>query len=136
MEKFDLTEKERLLYAMQLEILEKLNPSEDKRYKNLRKAIEEGYTAHYCDLKEYIYEELSFDDCIFVTKVLNMYRGLINSSKKNKSNKKRVSFPGFDGNDGLEGRMCSYVQYLFEDLDGYKEIIKNYQQVNIIATCK
>ena len=69
-----LTAKERLSYALQLRILEKLSPDDDT-LKNLKTAIEEGYTIHYQDLFEILSNELSLEDCRFVLDVLEMYRG-------------------------------------------------------------
>lgn len=122
----ELTLKERLNFSFQLRILESLNP-EDESFKNMRTAIEEGYTIHYQDLFEFISEELSLNDCRFVLDVLEMYRGLIFSALKFKDIDliKKVEFRGFDFNDNLESRMAGYARYFVFDLRRYDEIKTN-----------
>lgn len=127
---FNLTEKERLSYILQLLILEKLSPK-DETYKNIREALENGFIHHYKDLKEiFLYRELSIEDSKFVLDVLEMYRGLTYSAKDlSIENMNDVRFQGFDGNDDLEVKMMSYTKYFMEDLDRYPEIrdqCKNY----------
>lgn len=123
--KFELTEKERLSYILQLMTLEKLDPI-DETFKNLRTALEEGFTIHYSDLKEtFLHNELSIENCRLVLDVLDMYRGLIYSANILKwENKEKVKFPGFDCNHSLEVKMYSYAKYFLDDLDRYNEIKK------------
>lgn len=120
---FDLTEKERLSYILQLLILEKLEP-EDNVYANIRKALENGFTNHYADLKDtFLANELSLENCRLVLDILDMYRGLIFSAQNHKwDNMQKVRFPGFDCNDTLESKMYSYAKYFMEDLDRFDEI--------------
>jgi uncharacterized protein len=122
---FNLTEKERISYILQLSILEKLYP-EDKTYKDIRKALENGFTLHYKDLRRFICEgedELSIENCKLVLDILDVYRGLIFSAKNNNwKDMSPVRFKGFDCNDKLEVIMHSYAKYFMEDLDRYDEI--------------
>jgi|WetSurMetagenome_2_1015567.scaffolds.fasta_scaffold07149_2 uncharacterized protein len=124
---FNLTEKERISYILQLSILEKLYP-EDKTYKDIREALENGFTLHYKDLRKFICEgedELSIENCKLVLDILDMYRGLIYSAQNNKwKDMKPVKFKGFDCNDELEVIMYSYAKYLMEDLNRFDEIKK------------
>ncbi len=125
MEEIKLTEKERLSYALQLKILEKLTG--DDTYKKLVTVVEEGYTLHYRDLFESIYEELSIENCRFVLDVLEMYRGL-NFSANLLGDEKllgKARFKGFDFNNSLEGKMGSYARYFVFDLQRYDEIRDN-----------
>ena len=126
MEYLKFTLKDRLNYSLQLRILESLNP-EDESFKNMRIAIEEGYTIHYQDLFESISEELSLNDCRFVLDVLEMYRGLIFSALALNDLEliTKVKFKGFDFNDNLEGKMASYARYFVFDLRRYDEIKDN-----------
>lgn len=121
-----LTAKERLSYALQLRILEKLSPDDDT-LKNLKTAIEEGYTIHYQDLFEILSNELSLEDCRFVLDVLEMYRGLIFSALQINETDivNKVKFRGFDFNDNLEARMASYARNFVFDLRRYDEIKTN-----------
>lgn len=123
MENFELTEKERISYILQLKILSKLYP-EDPTYKELSIALESGYTYHYSDLASYFLEdELPVEDCKLVLDILDMYRGIIFSAKHFKwSDMNRVRFPGFDYNDSLELKMGLYAQYFMEVLKRYDEI--------------
>ncbi len=120
-----LTKQERLSYSLQLKILEKLTG--DDSYKNLITMLEEGYTLHYQDLFELLYNDLSIEDCRFVLDVLEMYRGL-NFSANSLGDKKlleEIQFKGFDFNDSLEGKMASYARYFVFDLQRYDEIRDN-----------
>lgn len=123
--KFELTEKERLSYILQFLTLEKLDPT-DPTYKNLRVALEEGYSIHYSDLRErFLNHELSIENCRLVLDILDMYRGIIFSTDKLQSeNRMDVRFPGFDCNDSLELKMYSYARYFLEDLGRFDEIKK------------
>lgn len=124
--KFELTEKERLSYILQLEILEKLSP-EEHRYTELKEALINGFTYHYNDLVNFFLDknELSIEESRLVLDILKMYRGLIFSATKlGWENMGKVTFLGFDGNDSIEAKMCNYVQYLIEELGRYDEIRK------------
>lgn len=124
MEKLKLSEKERLSYVLQLEILETLHP-EDDSYKNIKKALSCGYTYHYEELfSRFLNEkELSIEDCKLVLDILDMYRSLIFSAQLYKwEDMSRVTFRGFDCNDMIECKMSSYAKYFMEDLDRYDEI--------------
>lgn len=122
-EKFNLTEKERLSYILQLSILEKLDPKNDT-YMNLREALESGYTERYKDLFDtFLYSELSEENCRLVRDILEMHRGLIWSAQNHGwEDMSEVEFHGFDCNDELEAKMASYAKYFMENLDRYDEI--------------
>lgn len=122
--KFELTEKERLSYILQLEILEKLSP-EKHQYTELKDALSNGFTYHYNDLVDFFLDknELSIEESRLVLDILEMYRGLIFSATKlGWENMGKVTFLGFDGNDSIESKMYSYARYFMEDLDRYDEI--------------
>lgn len=122
--KFELTEKERLSYVIQLEILEKLYP-EDTIYTELKKALSYGFMYHYGDLIDTFLnrDELSVNDCKLVLNILDMYRTLIFSAQHYKwKDMSTVRFLGFDCNDKVEVKMYSYARYFMEDLDRYNEI--------------
>nr|DAV88446.1 MAG TPA: YfbU domain protein [Caudoviricetes sp.] len=124
--KFELTEKERLSYILQLEILEKLSP-EKHQYTELKDALSNGFTYHYNDLVDFFLDnnELSIEESRLVLDILEMYRGLIFSATKlGWENMGKVTFLGFDGNDSIEAKMRNYVRYLIEELGRYDEIKK------------
>jgi uncharacterized protein YfbU (UPF0304 family) len=124
--KFELTEKERLSYILQLEILEKLSPKEH-RYTELKDALSNGYPYHYSDMVDFFLSknDLSIEENILVLDILDMYRGLIFSANKiGWKDMEKVTFPGFDGNNPTEAKMCIYVRYLIEELGRYDEIKK------------
>lgn len=121
--KFEMTDKERLSYILQLKTLELLEPS-DSTYRNLRLALENGYEYNYLDFFDtFIQNRLSIKDCRFVLDVLEMYRGIIYSAMKLKcTNLDGYKFPGFDGNNERECKMLFYVNYYLIDLQRYTEI--------------
>lgn len=121
MNEFELSEKERISYILQLEILSKLFP-DSGTYESLLDALKYGFKLHYKDLKDaFLYGELSVEHCKWVLDILEMYRGIIYSGKDNMDNSK-LRFPGFDCNDSLEVKMYSYTRYFLEVLDRYAEI--------------
>jgi uncharacterized protein YfbU (UPF0304 family) len=119
-----LTKLQRLILINQFRILEKLYPDEADHYKNLRIALEKGYSSHYDDLVQWIDDDLPDDECHEVFEILRMYR-YINFSYKNLEDKSNIDasnikFPGFDGNN--EGKQLCYAKYLMHDLDNFKEL--------------
>ena len=131
MEKIELSLKERLSLVLQLRTLQKLSEDYEKEdYQNMITALLHGYTLHYGDLFNEFYEkELSIDECRYVLRILEMYRGIIYSfielERKGalKSLKEEdVMFPGFDGNDDRESSYMSYARYFVRDLGRYDEI--------------
>jgi uncharacterized protein YfbU (UPF0304 family) len=120
----ELSEKDRLIIANQLKILEKLYPEEAEYYAQHRKAIEHGYRLHYDWLTEHFYEEMTEEECKEVLDILEMYR-IITFSFQKLSDKKgvderRLRFQGFDGNE--EGRQFSYALYFIVDLGRFDEL--------------
>ena len=125
----ELSKKERVSFIHQLQILQKLSdPSEFTYYENKIKALKYGFTLHYSDILDVIYdEELPPEKCQEVLDILEMYRGIIYSYIGLKREKKDISltdenvkFPGFDGNNECE--QMAYVKYFIDDLDRYSEI--------------
>ena len=120
----ELNEKDRLIIANQLKILEKLYPEEADYYAKHRKAVEQGYKLHYSWLVEHFYDEMTEDECREVLDILDMYRAIAFSFKKlqDKSgiDERSVRFAGFDGNN--EGKQFSYAQYFIVDLGRFEEL--------------
>lgn len=119
-----LTKLERKNIVNQLLILEKLYPEEAKYYEEHRIAFENGYTSHYEDYFEGLYDEMSDDECREVLDVLDMYSALHFSFRQIKNStsisKEDIKFIGFDGNH--ETSKMSYTRYFLHDLDRYKEL--------------
>lgn len=131
MENVELTLKERLSLVLQLRTLQKLSEDYEKEdYQNMITALLHGYTLHYGDLFNEFYEkELSIEECRYVLRILEMYRGIIFSFIELercctlKSLKEEdVMFPGFDGNDDKESSYMGYARYFVRDLGRYDEI--------------
>lgn len=121
----DLSEKDRLVIANQLKILEKLYPEEADYYARHRKAVEEGYKLHYRWLTENFFEEMSEEECREVLDILTMYRVITFSQQQlpegSGISKDDVRFPGFDGNNEI--KQYSYTQYFVINLDRYSELL-------------
>lgn len=120
----ELTNIERLIIANQLKILEKLYPEEAEYYFQQRKAVEYGYTLHYDDLFESLYDGLSEDECKEVLEILSMYRALTfsyqNLADKTGIEEEDIHFDGFDGNE--ETSQYFYVKYFIVDLGRFDEL--------------
>lgn len=124
-----LTIKERLILANQYDILAKLTDDdhEKKHFENLREVFTSGYSLYYSLATEWFSEEVSENECRFVTDVLNLYRVLYFSWSRNDEMKevideKDVLFNGFDLNDSQEVKYYSFYKFLVEQLDRYSEI--------------
>ncbi len=59
----ELNEKDRLIIANQLKIIEKLYPEEADYYAKHGKVVEQGYKLHYSWLVEHLYDEMTEDEC-------------------------------------------------------------------------
>lgn len=120
----ELSEKERLIIANQLLILEKLYPEEAESYSRKRKAVEQGYSLHYSWLTEGFFEEMTEQECREVVDILDMYRSLTFSYRdlddKQGIDEKQLQFSGFDGNE--EDKQFSYTQYFIVDLGRFDEL--------------
>lgn len=120
-----LTKKERLGFIYQLRILEALYPNQADEYAKHRIALEEGYALQYSWMTEYLYDELSEDDCREVINILDMYRvitfGLTKLPENDEiRNHHLAKFPGFDGNN--ETHQMAYARYFIIDLDRFSEL--------------
>jgi len=121
----DLTNKERVIIANQLKILEKLYPDEAKYYADHRKAIEYGFKLHYSWVAEHIDEdEMSEEECMEVLNVLDMHRSITYSYYRIKEKTDLalddIRFRGYDGNN--ETREFSYTNYFITDLGRFDEL--------------
>lgn len=120
----ELSEKDRLLIANQLRILEALYPDEADYYAVQRKAVEQGYTLHYSDLTAGFFDEMSPERCQEILDILEMYRVLTFSATElddlEINQHHSLRFEGFDGNH--ETSEMLYAQYFVEDLDRYNEL--------------
>ncbi|MGL4875275.1 MAG: YfbU family protein [Clostridium sp.] len=122
-----LSKVERLLFANQFRILEKLYPDDAEYYENSRIALEEGFVGHYGNIFEGISDdELSEEECGEVIEILNMYRA-ITFSYKNLDDKEGISdadirFEGFDLNDQYEGKLVVYARYFINNLNRFIEL--------------
>ncbi|MDG1314251.1 MAG: YfbU family protein [Flavobacteriaceae bacterium] len=121
----ELTEKERLAFINQLQILEKLYPKDKKHFLQKRTALEKGFVYEYSKMTEFLYDELSKEDCEEVLNILEMYRAITLSLGEleegdNLHEHSFAKFKGFDGNH--EGNRMSYVKYYIDELQLYKEL--------------
>lgn len=124
-----LTVKERLILANQYEILSNQvqDEHEKKHLGNLRDIFISGYARYYSLATEHFEEEVSESECEFVIDVLNLYRDLYYSWKRNNEMKeiveeREISFKGFDLNDNQEAKYYSFYRFLVEQLGKYEEI--------------
>ena len=119
-----LSKTERLILANQFKILELLDPNEAEGYGNHRIALEDGFTLHYSDAFQNIWDELPEDECRYVLDVLDMHRALHFSYEKLKDRagieERSIKFSGFDGNN--ETHHMSYCRYFCDRLGRYKEL--------------
>jgi uncharacterized protein YfbU (UPF0304 family) len=120
-----LTEKERLQYALLYKILDNLNPNEG--YDTYVKALESGFEYHYRDIFSQIDNDvLNSQQCKEIIDILNMYRSLYFGYKRYKLEindsqlEEKSKFQGFDGNNEINE--LSYVQYFVDDLKRFQEI--------------
>lgn len=124
LDRTELTERDRLIIANQLKVLEKLYPDEAKDYSLHRKAIEDGYKLHYSWLTDRLYDEMSEEDCKEVLDILEMYRAITFSYQRAKDkeglDESEIKFHGFDGNE--ECKQFGYAMYFIIDLGRYDEL--------------
>ena len=123
----ELSKVERLLFANQFRILEKLYPDDAEYYENNRIALEEGFQGHYSNIFEGISEdELSEEECEEVIEILNMYRAITfsyqNSDDKEGISESDIRFEGFDLNDQYEGKRVIYARYFINNLNRFVEL--------------
>lgn len=122
-----LTPEQRLILINQYAILERLYPEEESDYARKREIIENGYTLHYSDLAQNVYEEMTEEEQREVLDILTMYRVIFfsvkNRSTQEKYKNKKVCFPGFDGNE--ETKLLSYTLWFIFKLDRFDELKKN-----------
>ncbi|MEY3423269.1 MAG: hypothetical protein RIR48_3599 [Bacteroidota bacterium] len=120
-----LTDKERLQYALLYKILDNMNPNEG--YDTYVKALESGFEYHYRDIFSQIDNDvLTSQQCKEIIDILNMYRALYFGYKRFKDEindselEEKSKFQGFDGN--YEIKELSYVEYFVDDLKRFQEI--------------
>ncbi|HDR7595222.1 TPA: YfbU family protein [Bacillus mycoides] len=129
-----LSKHERLILANQYEILFRLAKDEDEKinFTNLRDIFTSGYSRYYSHATEFFSEEVSPQECKFVIQVLNLYRDLYFSRKRNKEAltsiaEENVLFKGFDLNDDVGSKYYSFYKFIVEQQGGYdyiRELIK------------
>lgn len=124
-----LSDKERLILANQYEILSRLTEDEyeKKQFENLKDIFVSGYSRYYSVATEYFSDEVSDDECKFVTDVLSLYRDLYYSREHCKEAQESIKetevlFKGFDLNDETEVKYYSFYRFLVEQLGRYEEI--------------
>lgn len=119
-----LSKEKRLEYIFQLRILEGLYPDEADSYRIQRKAFEQGFSLHYEEVLNSLYEEMPVEECREILDILSMYRAINDSyeqlNDKSKVSESKVKFHGFDGNN--ESHKMAYVYYFIEELGRFKEI--------------
>lgn len=132
-----LSTTERLILINQLKILEKLYPEEADSYAVNRKALEEGYVLHYEWIFEWLFDEMSEDECREVIDILDMYSSLLFSYQKlldkDGIEESDIEFRGFDGN--TETKQLSYATYFMHDLDRFNELHDNSPYPNYNSHC-
>lgn len=120
----NLTLEQRLILINQYTILEKLYPENESDYARKREILENGYTLHYSDLVQNVYEEMSESQQREVLDILTMYRvmyfSLKERSAQEKYKNKKIYFPGFDGNE--ETKLVSYTLWFIFKLDRFDEL--------------
>lgn len=121
----ELTKKELLVFNYQLKILEKLYPSQATFFAKKHNTLNDGFVTKYRNMADFLFGELSEEDCLEVLNILDMYTAITSSLLKlEKSDNLHyhpfAKFNGFDGNN--EGNRMAYVQIYMYDLDRFKEM--------------
>lgn len=130
-EKIKFSDKEKISLINQYKILSKLYPEEESYYQELTSIIENGYSIFYSQLKGWISDELPEDECKFVLDILNLYRVIEDTKRKNKNSNlaeyRHSYFEGFDGNN--ESEYLSFASFLIKKQGKFAEqqdyLIKN-----------
>ena len=107
----NLTKLERLSLINQFEIRKRLEKTD--AYDEWIKVLEEGYSLWYSEIFRNLSDDLSEEDCRFVSNVLSMYRAIHyyrQSAKEPLKDTTFAEFAGFSGNE--EGHLRSFA--LFE----------------------
>lgn len=115
------------MFVYLLKIL-KNQGDEDYEYGNMIKALQRGFSLHYKDVLDCLYDEdLSEHECQEVLDILEMYRGITYSYKnlltqglQGTLTEADIRFKGFDGNN--ETKQMSYTYYFIQDMNRYDEI--------------
>lgn len=120
----EFDKKDRLIIINQLKILEKLYPEEAQDLATNRKALEQGYEAHFDWMLESIYDIFPKEDSREILNILDMFRAITYSfDRLSPDDKSRISLPKFDGFDGNnETEHMMYTRYFILDLDRYPEL--------------
>lgn len=128
----NLSKYERLVLYNQYTIMEKLFPEDMEIYSFNKKVIEEGYAENYCELTEFLSDELDPTVSKEIWDILQMHRSL-NVSYRNLPDKgelkeEDIKFRGFDGNN--ETRYMIYARFVFKDFDRYHELQESNSSYN------
>ena len=120
-----LTPLDRVKLANEFLILARLNQADSNealKYQQLAEIVQRGYSEHYNLIFNEIWPELSSEHQRELNGILAMFRAIngalarVDEATKNQlaaDGKYSLTFEGFDLNNTLEGRLLSYMWFLF-----------------------
>lgn len=113
----ELSDKDRVLLINQYEILSRLDPENEKHYRERIEVLQRGYKIFYSMIDEWIGEEMPEDASRFVLQILTFYRHIESYKKKNPEDREIIDhyyavFLGFDGNE--ESNYFGFARFLIE----------------------
>lgn len=127
----ELSKQERLILINQYKILNFLNPENEGDYEKQIEILEYGYTFFYPDIED----EMTDNECHFVTDILTLYR-LIEAYKRDNPQDKDITdhywshFKGFDGGDEISymilAKFIINKQNKFSEQKKYEEETDNF----------
>lgn len=122
-DKIKFSIKEKISLINQYKILSKLYPEEESHYQELISIIENGYSIFYSQFKDWISDDLPEDECKFVLNILNLYRAIEDTKRKNKNSSLAQHsysyFQGFDGNE--ESEYLGFAYFLIKTQGKFAE---------------
>ncbi|WP_437193515.1 YfbU family protein [Planctomicrobium sp. SH527] len=124
-----LSDAERWILLNQYKILDAITGAESVESRTCKEILSGGYGIHYDKVSELHHDVLSEDDCWEVLHILEMFRVIDSSIKKENvdvTELKYLKFQGFDGNE--EPRQLNYADFYcnrFFDSPKYIELRDN-----------
>lgn len=123
---------QKIILINQYKILSHLEPENKEGYERYIEALAGGYSLNTEWELEWISEDRSKDECLFVLSVLSMFdaikysieHGSLDSLKSDRGAK----FQGFDGNDPDESWCIGYVRYLLESEQKFVSLLSELKQ--------
>lgn len=130
----ELSEKDRVIFYNQYEILKTLDQEQADHYQLLQKIVENGYSHEYYKLCPSSITPLDPGVAEFVWDVFGMYDILdlsytdLSESQKGQIEKWRIEFRGYDGN--YESEYLAYAAFVLRDLNEHSDLWDRKKELN------